>query len=111
MCQCFWNGSTWRLLATLNTSPGFPARRSPPRSSRGGRHLVERLLASVAQIARDDVAEQVPLLTLKSHHLQLLDWREVGRRSVDLDSRQQRVGHEILETRRLPHDVVAGEVV
>src|ERR1043166_9657643 len=38
----FGNGALWRLLSALNTPPGFPARKSPPRDDRGGRHLVER---------------------------------------------------------------------
>src|SRR4029077_16668725 len=53
----------------------------------------------VAQVAADDVAEQVPLVALEAHHLKLLDRVEVGGAGGDLDAGQQRVRREILQTR------------
>src|SRR3984957_20140156 len=91
------------------------SRRSPIEGAREseppGACLMRALQALVAQIVGDDGAEQVPLLALEPHHLQLLDRGEVGRPGVDLDARQQRVGLEILQARRLLHDVLAREIV
>src|SRR5260221_11787748 len=39
----FLIGSAFWLLAALNTLQGCPSTKSPPRGSRGGRYLVERL--------------------------------------------------------------------
>src|SRR3569832_1373739 len=66
---------------------------------------------SVAYLTGDDVTEQLPLLALESYHLELLDRSKIVRRGVDLDAGQQRVGLEILQARRLSHDVLAGEIV
>lgn len=38
----------------------------------------------MGRVAADDVAEQIPLLALESHHLQLADGCEVGGAGVDL---------------------------
>ena len=58
-----------------------------------------------------NLAEQLPALALELHQLQLRDRRKVGRRGVDLDARQQAAKLEVLDARRLLHDVLARQVV
>lgn len=43
---------------------------------------------SAADLAGDDVTEQLPLLALEAHELQLVDRGEIGRRGVDRDAGQ-----------------------
>jgi hypothetical protein len=40
----------------------------------------------VGEIVGDDLAEQLPLLALEAHHLQLLDRREIRCRRIDGDA-------------------------
>src|SRR3954447_25293555 len=102
MCD-FLIGSAFWLLPAFNTFSGCPSTKSPLRRRRRGRYLVEageyiprRETSLVAKLPADDVAEQVPLLALEPHHLQLLDHGEVGRASVDLDSGQKGVWRKVL---------------
>src|SRR6476659_3841351 len=55
--------------------------------------------------------KQFTVFTVESRHLHLLDGEIVGRAGVDLDARQQQPEFEVLEVGRLPHDVLAGELV
>src|SRR5262245_12605358 len=59
----------------------------------------------------EDLAEKLPGLAVEARHLHLLDRREVRRAGVDADAGQRRVGHEVLEARRLLHDVRPRQVV
>ena len=59
----------------------------------------------------EDLAEQGPPLAVEPGELLLLDRGEVGRARVDLDAGQQQRQLEVLEVRRLLHDVLAREVV
>src|SRR5882724_12804944 len=91
-------GSAAQLTGRCFTSPG------------------ERCTASgtndlAADVTADDIAEQHPALALELHQLQLADRGEIGRRGVDLDTRQQDFGAEILQACGLLHDVFAGQVV
>src|SRR5207249_12141108 len=58
-----------------------------------------------------DLAEERPALPVEPRELLLLDRVEVRRTRVDFDSRQEQRQREILDVRRLPHDVLAREVV
>src|ERR1019366_3977446 len=69
------------------------------------------LIQLAADVAADDIAEQLPPLALEALQLKLADRGEDGRRGVDLDAGQQDFGAEILEACGLLHDVFAGEVV
>src|ERR1700760_4945675 len=97
---------------------GKALNKKPPRQSRGGCVFSSQAasarapsLPSLARGGRGDVREHLPFLALETHHLQLLDRRVIGRRSVDLDAGEQRVRLEILQARGLLHDVVARQVV
>src|SRR3954453_2021934 len=68
-------------------------------------------LGLAADVGADHVSEQLPLLALELLELKLADRREIGRRGVDLDARQQRLGAEVLQARRLLYDVLAREIV
>src|ERR1700744_2656605 len=118
MCRVVGAGALRGPWLALNTSARQPANKKPPASQARGASFSRRprkprrgIPKLIAQIAGDDLAEQVPLLALEAHHLELADRREVGRRGVDLDARQQRVGLEILQARRLLHHVLAREIV
>ena len=39
--------------------------------------------------ARDDIAKELPTVSVKSHEPKLLDWGKIGRAGVDRDTRQQ----------------------
>src|ERR1700730_5241640 len=71
-------------------------------------HVPEILAADVAG---DDVAEQLPLLALEPLQLKLADRGEISRAGVDHHARQQHFGAEILEVCRLFHDVFASQIV
>src|SRR5207245_5673248 len=66
---------------------------------------------SAADLAAHERAEQFPALAVEVLHLHLFDRRKVIRASVDLDARQQHSQLQILETGRLLHDVLAGEII
>ena len=61
--------------------------------------------------AAEHRAERLPALAGKPHHLHLLDRREVARAGVDDDAREQHAEPQALEVRRLPHHVLARELV
>ena len=61
--------------------------------------------------AHQQVAEQLPALAVEFCELHLPDRAEIGRRRVDLHARQHHRQLEILDVGRLPHDVLAGEIV
>ena len=65
------------------------------------------LRSTVAQIAFQHGAEELPLLSIEAHHLHLLDGEVILRPGVDGDARKEEVGLEVLHTRRLLHDVFA----
>src|SRR5271169_2800317 len=104
---------------------GFLTRKSPPRKLRRAASLVgfwkvitvpmrsvtPSKRTSIAELAADDVAEQLPFLALESHHLQLIDGSEIGRRGVDRDAGQQGVGRKTLQACGLLHHVFAGKVI
>src|ERR1700756_2959491 len=52
---------------------------------------------SVAQLTRDDVAEQLPFLALEPLHLKLFDRGKIGRGRIDGDTGQRGIGREILQ--------------
>src|ERR1700734_3310360 len=92
---CVWHGFLGRKLLMLRDCVSFyrVAHKKKP-SARGAKgcffsRLSRRsaipqsgipVVRSVAELAAQDLAEQVPLLALEAHHLQLLDRGEVGRR-------------------------------
>src|ERR1035437_4243112 len=72
-----------RVVRPLTIRPAKPT----------GTHFADRALAgrpgnlSAANVAVDDLAEQVPLLALEFHQLKLGDRGEVGSTGGDLDAR------------------------
>src|SRR5260370_7274940 len=96
--------------------PSDCGKRKPPRDARGvaaqdALHRVRDTRVSAPDVAADDVAEQLPLLTLEPLQLKLADRGEIGWAGVDRNAGQQDFGAEILEACRLLHDVLAGEIV
>src|ERR1700761_6399355 len=88
MCRCFLAFSNGRLFGFSAAKLSFRAEalnEKPPRQSRGGCSFSSRVDRAGAtsrpllvRAGRDDVAEQLPLLVLEAHHLQLLDRRVIG---------------------------------
>src|SRR6476660_5794343 len=111
----FLIGSASWPLPAFNTFSRCPSRKRPPATRSKGalfsRTWLGTLQALVAELAADDVAEQVPFLALEPHHLKLLDRGEVGRCGADRHAGQQGVGRKALQARRLLHDVFTGEVI
>src|SRR3984957_12107161 len=113
----------WRLLAAhpeLNTIWRQPSRSSPCDRCAGAASLVvnpppdrsgRTRDASAADVAGDDLAEQIPFLALEFLQLELGDRGEVGGAGVNLDARQQAAELQIPHTGRLLHDVLAREIV
>src|SRR5262249_37557129 len=66
---------------------------------------------STTDIAGHHRAEQFPARAVEADHLHLLDRRKIARTGVDPDARQQHAQLEIFQIGRLPHDVLAREVV
>src|SRR3569833_895240 len=96
-----------------NASAGYPFSQNinkPPRAlPAGASRIVGRM--SAGDVRGDHVAEQLPALTLEAHQLKLADRREIGRRGIDGDARQQHLGAEITQARRLLHVVLTREIV
>src|SRR6478736_5173675 len=61
--------------------------------------------------AFDDVADRLPGIAVELHQAQLLDGTEIRRPGVDGDARQRHRALVVPQRRRLPHDVLAREVV
>src|SRR6266852_3378973 len=66
---------------------------------------------SAADIAADDIAEQVPGLALEFHQLKLGDRGEVSGAGINFDARQQEAELQTFDAGRLLHDVLAREIV
>src|ERR1700731_520265 len=100
----------------LNTIWRQPSRTSPCDRCAGAASLVVNSPpdrsgrtrdASAADVAGDDLAEQIPFLALEFLQLELGDRGEVGGAGVNLDARQQAAELQIPHTGRLLHDVLA----
>src|SRR6476660_9774493 len=111
----FLIGSASWPLPAFNTFSRSPSRKRPPATRSEGALFSRTRLgtrqALVAELAADDVTEQLPFLALEPLHLKLIDRGEVGRRGVDRDARQQGVGRKLLQACSLLHDVFTGEVI
>src|SRR3954471_10230759 len=59
----------------------------------------------------DHSSKQHPALAVKTGQLYLLDRIEIGWTGIDLDTRQQHGNFEILEPRRLSHDIFVRQIV
>src|SRR4029079_12984093 len=78
--------------------------KSPCDKAAGAASLVDRFLRRLAaHAAREDFAEALPGIALELHQLHLRDRREVGRRRVNLDTRQQTIELEPLNAGPLLH--------
>src|SRR5688572_28930631 len=99
-----WPGEASRV-AVRPTRPGgrrrAPGDRDAPTTQTGS-----LLLAGVVKLAEED-----PALAVELRELLLLDRGVIGRAGVDLDARQQQRELDVLQTRRLLHDVLAAQVV
>src|SRR5262249_60394210 len=62
-------------------------------------------------LVRNNVAEQLPGLSLEPLQLHGLQRIEVARAGVDLDARQQHGQVDVLQIRRLLHDIGSREIV
>src|SRR5271170_5816748 len=98
------------IPAGLNTIWRRPSRKSPCDKDAGAASLVVRRTGttppqplSAADVAVDDVAEQIPLLALELLQRKLGERCEVGGTGIDLDARQQAAEFEILDAGRLLH--------
>src|SRR5260370_13723562 len=81
-------------------------RQVPPNESR---RMIVRL--TDGQLVGHDRPERLPSLAVKTHHPELLDDAIVGRAGVDRKTGQQQIQPEILQVCRLPHDILARDVV
>ena len=86
-----------------------PAAPPPGPQKKGlGRLGGQALSVSGAELsAAQHVAEQLPGLPVEALQLHLLDRREVVRRRIELDARQQHRQLEVVKARGLLHDVLA----
>src|SRR6266567_2214888 len=83
--------------------------RITPQARRAAQHPGQK--RSAADVAADDVAEQLPGIALEPHELQLRKRGKVGGAGVDLDAGQQATELKPSYVGRLPHDVLACEIV
>src|SRR3981189_33525 len=83
-----------------------PALRSSVKDAapRRGHETLPRKIPA-PDVGADDVAEQLPLVALELHQLQLADRSEIVRAGVDLDARQQHFGTKVLQVRGLLHNI------
>src|SRR5262245_44783479 len=84
----------------------------PSEASSTTKHeLPVRSRSASTALPGDDFAEQHPALAVEAGELHLLDGIEVVCGCVVLDSRQQHRQTKVLQVGRLPHHVIACEVV
>src|SRR3954452_19241077 len=107
---------TIKGVGKKSPSSGGHQAKAPAKPIAGAASLVGRRTrgpegASAADVAADDLTEQVPLVALELHQLKLRDRSEVGRAGVDLDAGQQAAELQILDVGRLLHDVLSREIV
>src|SRR5712691_4276187 len=84
-------------------------RRTTPQARRGAQHPGHK--RSAADIGADDIAEQLPGIALEPHQLKLGKRGKVAGAGVDLDAGQQATELKPSYVGRLPHDVLAREIV
>src|SRR5215472_13417824 len=69
-------------------------KRKPPQADLAGVYRM-CVKGSAADVAGNDVAEQLPLLALEPHQLKLADRSEIGGPGVDVDPGQQHLGTKV----------------
>jgi hypothetical protein len=74
-------------------------------------HLNRQTYSTASEGAIQDRAKQLPGPTIKPLHLHLLDWREVRGVGTERNAWQQHSELKVMEVRRLPHNVFAGQVI
>src|SRR5439155_8715133 len=84
-------------------------RRTTPQAWRAAQHPGHK--RSAADIGADDVAEPLPGFALEPHQLKLGKRGKVGGAGIDLDPGQQATELKPSYVGRLPHDVLAREIV
>src|SRR5580658_7182339 len=82
-----------------------------PREHRSTEECRRHIFPPALRCDRQNIAEARPGPAVPAHQLQRLDRMEVAGTGVDLDSRQQAGQFQILNIRRLLHDVLAAQIV
>src|SRR5260370_8872212 len=97
----------------LNTIWRRASRKSPCDKAAGAASLVVSRSGggSAADIAADDLAEQIPLLAVELHQLKLRDRGEVSSTGINLDARHQAAPFKSLDPGGLLHDFLPPDLV
>src|SRR6185437_2909391 len=108
--SCDAGGIEYHLPAAIKKKPLRQDRRGCFFCSRPARSD-HRPGGSAAHLGADDVAKQMPGLTLQLFQLELLDRGKIGGAGRDRDARQQAVKLQALDACRLLHDVGTRQIV